>query len=110
MQAFYSIQRLGNEVSATSPIPIELADVYSRIFPFVKEDKEYFGLIDTNGTTLQAMYYCEEDLYWFEVPRPDLEGSYGCYLNFDQAADLIKTLENTFPQKGFEGFEFNSWK
>jgi len=44
------------------------------------------------------------------VPRLDLEGSYGCYQSFDQAADLINFLGYIFTYTDFEGLEFNSWK
>jgi hypothetical protein len=74
---------MGDEVSADAPVSMKLADVYSELFPLMKEDREFFGLVDSKGTTLQAMYHSQEGNYWFEVPRPDLEG--------------------------FSGFEFNSW-
>ena len=55
------------------------------------------------------MYDSERDTYWFEVPRPDLGGSYGADLSFDAAMDLIKSLDGTLPLEGFDGFEFQSW-
>jgi hypothetical protein len=73
-QAFYNIIRKGDEVPADASDPIVRADVYSVLFPMMKEDREFFGLVDSKGTTLQAMYHSEEDNYWFEVPHPDLEG------------------------------------
>lgn len=100
---------MGDEVLANATVSIELADVYSELFPLMKEDREFFGLVDSKGTTLQAMYHSEKDNYWFEVPRPDIEGSFGLYLTFDKAADLIKSIEGDFPLEGFSGFEFNSW-
>ena len=107
--AFYNIMRKGDEVPADASVPIELADVYSDLFPMMNEDREFFGLVDSKGTTLQAMYHSEEDHYWFEVPRPDLEGSFGTYLSFDEAADLIKSIDGDIPLEGFSGFEFNTW-
>lgn len=86
-----------------------LAGIYTDVFPALKEDREFFGLVDSEGTTLQAMYDSERDTYWFEVPRPDLGGSYGADLSFDAAMDLIKSLDGTLPLEGFDGFEFQSW-
>ena len=108
-RAFYNIIRLNQEVTSQDAREVELADVYSKIFPLMKEDREFFGLIDSQGTTLQAMYDEDADQYWFEVPRPDLQGSFGASLSFDDAVDLIKSLDGPFPQEGFVGFEFQAW-
>ncbi|MGI9235255.1 MAG: hypothetical protein ACR2RD_16605 [Woeseiaceae bacterium] len=108
-RAYYNIIRLKEEVTSQDAREVELADVYSNIFPLMKEDREYFGLIDSQGTVLQAMYDEDEDQYWFEVPRPDLKGSFGSNLSFDAAMDLIKSLDGLFPKEGFEGFEFQAW-
>lgn len=108
-RAFHNIIRLGEEVPSRNAREVELADVYSNIFPFMKEHREFFGLIDSHGTVLQAMYDEDQDHYWFEVPRPELQGSFGARLSFDAAMDLIKSLEGPFPEDGFEGFEFQAW-
>ncbi|WP_455207451.1 hypothetical protein [Kaarinaea lacus] len=108
-QAFYNIIRKGVEVPAEAPVSMELADIYSEVFPLMKEDREFFGIIDSKGTTLQAMYHEEEDNYWFEVPRPDLKGSFGNYLTFDEATDLIKSIIGDIPIEGYSGFDFNPW-
>ena len=101
---------MGDEVLSKSTVSIQIADVYTELFPRMKDDREFFGLVDSKGTTLQAMYYAEDDLYWFEVPRPDLEGAFGAYLTFDDAADLIKSISGDFPLEGYPGFEFNLWQ
>ena len=108
-RVFYNIIRLGEEITAEDAREVELADVYSNIFPLMKEDREFFGLIDSQGTTLQAMYDASADSYWFEVPRPDLRGSFGANLSFDDAVDLIKSLDGLFSRKGGEGFDFQAW-
>ena len=97
------------EVLSKDAHEVELADVYSKIFPLMKEDREFFGLIDSQGTVLQAMYDADVDQYWFEIPRPDLQESYGINLSFDAAMDLIKSLDGLFPKEGFDGFEFQAW-
>ena len=106
---FHNIIRLGEAIPAEDAREIELADVYSDIFPSMKEDGEFFGLIDSRGNTLQAMYDADADRYWFEVPRPDLGGSFGVSLSFDDSMDLIKSLDGLFSQEGGEGFEFQAW-
>ena len=107
-RVFYSAVGLG-DIAAADAIDMELADIYSEVFPLLKEDREFFGLVDSHGTTLQAMYDEDNDQYWFEVPRPDLGGSYGANLSFDAAIDLIKSLGGAVPPEGFDGFQFQSW-
>ena len=65
---FYNVMRLVKDVPSQLPIEIEPADVSSRIFSLMKEDREFFGLIDLRRATLQAFYDGEDDLYWFEGP------------------------------------------
>lgn len=107
-RTFYYAARLG-EIPAESATATELTEICSRILPLLKEDKEFFGVIDANDTTLQAMYDAEADEYWFEVPRPDLRGSYGKTMSFDVALDFMKNLAEDIPLNGFDGFEFQSW-
>jgi hypothetical protein len=108
-RVFYSVIRLSEEVAAQDAHEMVLEDVYSDIFPLVKEDKEFLGLIDAEGTVLQAMYDEGTGHYWVEVPRPDLQGSFGSNLSFDEAIDLIESLDGLFPREGFDGFEFQAW-
>lgn len=108
-RVFYNVIRLSEEVAAQDARGMVLADVYTDIFPLVKEDKEFLGLIDAEGTVLQAMYDESAGHYWMEVPRPDLQGSFGINLSFGEAINLIKSLDGLFPCDGFEGFEFQAW-
>ena len=66
-------------------------------------------MAELSRSVLQAMYDKDADQYWFEVPKPDLQGSYGASLSFDAAVDLIKSLDGLFPEEGFGGFEFQAW-
>ena len=101
---------MGNEILASSPVPINLEDVCSEIFPLMREDREFFGLIDQNGTTLQALYLEDDDLCWFEIPRPDLQGAYGRHLDHDTAAALLEEISGPFPLEGYDGFKFENWQ
>jgi len=102
--------RLGDEVAADSPLQIEIEAFCLEIFPFVKEDGDFFGFIDSQGITLQAMYHSDADSFWFEVPCPDLEGAFGAHLSSDSASDLVHSLSGDFPKRGYPDFEFRAWK
>ncbi len=75
----------------------------------LSSDGDFFGLIDEDGTCLQFRFEDEKNQYWIEVPRPDLSGSYGAHLSFDDAAKIVETLPSLFPDSGFDGFDFSSW-
>ena len=98
-----------SEVPADSAVPMDIADVYSELFPLLKEEGEFLGVVDEAGTTMQMMYQADDDLYWSEVPSPERRGAYGKSLTFDEAADLLKSLGGAIPPEGYPGFSFASW-
>ena len=98
-----------NDVPSDSAVPMDIAEVYSELFPLLKEDGEFIGVVDEAGTTLQMMYQSEDDLYWFEVPCPEKAGAYGMALIFDEAADFLRSLDGLIPREGYPNFSFSSW-
>ncbi|MEJ2612227.1 MAG: hypothetical protein P8179_19715 [Candidatus Thiodiazotropha sp.] len=108
-KVFYHITRMPKDVPAESAVLIDIAEVYSELFPLLKKDGEFLGIIDEAGTTLQMMYHENDDTYWTEVPCPERDGSYGKLLSFDEAEDLIKSLNGCIQKSGYDGFSFSSW-
>ena len=108
--AFYNIVRLGKPVEANSAVKISKSKVLNKLLPLLKEEGEYFGLIDAAGTTLQVAYEAKSDEYWVEVPREDLRGSFGARLSWESTHDLFASINSTFPLDGYDGFKFCSWK
>ncbi len=106
---FSNAVRLDTPPEAEHATPIEASEIVEEIFPLIKEDREYLGIVDSLGTTLQLLYDAEEDRYWVEVPCPAEQGSYGAWLDFAHTHSLLKTLPVTIPVEGFPGFEFQSW-
>lgn len=107
--AFYDIVRLGDPVEADNAIPVSVKEIQDSLFPLIKENREYLGLIDSDETTLQMLYDADADSFWIEVPRPDLQGAFGAQLDYDAVESLLKSLPPKFPLEGFEGFAFASW-
>ncbi len=106
---FHNSLQIGEPVDSDSPVEIEVAVLVDQYLPSLKTDGEFFGAIDSEGTVLQVAYLSDEDEYWIETPRPDLGGSYGAKFDFVAAKALLVGLEATFPQEGFETFQFQSW-
>jgi hypothetical protein len=109
-RVFYQLQREERVVESDAAVEMALADVYSGIFGHLSEDKDYFGMIDLTGQTLQFMYDQPSDRYWCEIPSPSEKGAYGKWLSFDQAADLLKALPATFSRETVPGLKFESWQ
>ena len=85
------------------------ADIYSKMLGALKEDGDFFGLVDEHGTILQVMYQSEDDSYWIEIPRPEIRGAFGCALSFDEITDVFKTLPAQFSDTMHPKLVFGSW-
>ena len=107
--AFYNAIRLGEPVEADVAVEVTDLEVRESLFPYLKEHREYLGLIDAEGTTFQMLYDAEEDKFWAEVPRPDLGGAFGAKLDYETMHNLIYSLPALFPIEGFAGFNFERW-
>ena len=107
---FHDIVRLPHSVPAENAVEMTREIVLNEILPLLKEDGEFFGLIDSNRTTLQVLYTSNDDQeYWVEIPSPSLGGSFGAHFDWNQVNDLFGSLAETFPQDGFAEFDFHPW-
>ena len=76
----------------------------------LSSEGDFFGLFDERETCLQVRFEDAPNRYWVEVPRPDLGGSFGAHLVFEDAVEIFENLPEVFPDSGFPGFEFISWR
>ncbi|MDJ0760005.1 MAG: hypothetical protein QNJ19_11435 [Woeseiaceae bacterium] len=106
---FFSIEALGRKVGASSPEYCSGTDTAMELLASLSSEGDFFGLIDEDGTCLQVRFEDSKNSYWFEVPRPDLSGSYGAYYSYDAAAKAVENLPGIFPEAGLDGFKFSSW-
>ena len=107
-RTFYNIVRVGYPVEPEKAVELDTMTIVDELLSRLKEEREYLGLIDDAGTTLQMMY--DGDLkYWVEVPCPEKGGSYGKYFDISSARELLLGLSGRFPKDGYAGFEFKSW-
>lgn len=109
-KAFWTFQGTEEHVPGESPVDILEADVYSKLLGGLERDGDFFGLVDSNGVTLQVMYEGGADRYWVDIPQPTQRGSLGRYFTFDEAVDLFKSLPECFSALSVPGFEFKSWQ
>jgi hypothetical protein len=108
-KVFYCFYGTGKSVDADHPVEMHEADIYSEMLGGLEEQDDFFGLIDSSGTTLQVMYDKEHDRFWIEIPAPDEGGAYGQYLSFDDITDQFKNLPAIFSRASFPAFTFQSW-
>jgi len=106
---FFNIEAIGRDVDSASPESISGTDTILELLASLGVEGDFFGLIDERAACLQVRLQNDVKPYWLEVPRPDLGGSYGAQLSFDEAAKLLESLPDLFPNTGFSGFEFLSW-
>ena len=98
-----------DEVTAEQGVEMEHADIYTELFGGLEVHNDFFGMVDAQGAILQVMYHEEKDSYWFEIPVESEGGSYGRFIDFDEAVDFIKRLPSTFEVARFPSFEFEPW-
>ena len=108
-RAFYCFYDEGVDLPSRDAVPIDQADIYSGLFGRLRTDGDFVGLIGAEGHTLQIMYHPEGDRYWVDLPRPELHGSYGAYMTFDEVADLLKALPSEFGPDALPSLTFEAW-
>ena len=108
-KVFYAFQESGRQVPADAPVEMLEADIYSELLGEFERDRDFIGLIDSAGVTLQVLYEADHDQYWVELPEPAMSGSHGRYFSFDELADLLRNLPECFTISAFPGLEFQSW-
>ncbi len=106
---FFIIEAIGREVTSDKSEACADVETYIDLFESLSVDGDFFGLIDVNDVCLQIRFEGENRQYWIEVPRPDLKGSYGAYINYDSAIKVLRDLPSTLPLEGLSGFEFIAW-
>lgn len=105
---FYNLVRLEEPIEADDPLSATSQEVMNTLFPLLKDEGEYLGLTDSRGTTLQMIVTGDEQ-YWVEVPNPEVNGSFGTRMDWDEVRELLRSLPAFFPTMGFDGFEFVEW-
>lgn len=108
-KAFYSFYGIDQHISSSNPIMINEADIYTDLLGKLEGDSDFFGLIDTAGTTFQVAYEEDNDDYWIEIPDPESRGSYGRTVSFDEIVDIFKSLPILFTTSSIPSLEFQAW-
>ncbi|MCB1581760.1 MAG: hypothetical protein KDI92_01770 [Xanthomonadales bacterium] len=109
-KAYFYSTCLNLDVASEHAVEMNLDQFCKEIIPNIKDDRDFCGLIDSSDNALQTIYEEEHEKYWVEVPRPDLQGSYGLHMSEDSVINLFKSLTGEdFPLQGFAHFTFSKW-
>jgi len=92
-----------------NPQPVKTDDICKDLLDNLKQDGDYFGLVDENDASLQVFFDADEQNYWVEIPVPEKQGSFGAILTYDELSALLKKLPGCFKPELFPDFEFNPW-
>lgn len=103
---YFATQNL--DIPSNKPIPIDSSNIIGELVESLREDGDFFGLVDSCDTTLQVAYE-EEGSYWIEIPFPKERGSYGQSVSLDQLCQIMSNLPETFTREAFPDFEFVAW-
>jgi len=107
---FYCFYDLDQDATSDDGIECEKDQLVEKLLDPISADEDFFGLVDSEGTTLQAMYDEEDDQFWLEIPSVEEQGSYGQYRSRDEIRALLSDPPAIFKVEDFPGFEFMSWE
>ncbi|MCB9616915.1 MAG: hypothetical protein H6722_31150 [Sandaracinus sp.] len=106
LRVFYCFYGTGETV--TEPRPTDAADLVGYV-DRLTHDRDFVGVVDDGGTTLQVMYEADDDRYWVEIPVPKEGGSYGRHLDHTALRALFMQLPERFEPGAFDGLRFEAW-
>jgi hypothetical protein len=109
-RVFYCFDKSGRAVPAELAVAMDQMEISSKLLGELSENGGFIGLIDARDRTLQVAYDVPTGNYWIEIPSPDVQGSFGRHISFDQLTDLFKALPDELTPNAFRGFEFESWR
>ncbi len=82
--------------------------VIATAMQILRDPKDFFGVIDESGTTLQ--FLVEDDgSVWVEVPRPSERGSYGKRIPVEDVEPLLLAFGDAIHNDSVTGFVFRHW-
>ena len=79
-QAFYTCHSTDDRVNSESPIDLDRNSVVNVAQQILRDPSDFFGLIDTDGKTLQ-FYYEESGKILMEMPCPERRVSLGRHIS-----------------------------
>jgi hypothetical protein len=106
-RAFYACYEANRLVEASRAHEFDLDAASALAVEILRNDDDFFGLIDEQDTTLQFLR--DGDAAWMEIPVPDEQGSYGKQIAVQDVPALIAGLQATIVIEQFEGLQFQSW-
>ncbi len=105
--AFYCCYSTGMDVDASDAHEIELDWAHELVLDILRDENDFFGLIDECGTTLQFMRM--EDAVLMEIPVPTKSGSFSKSISIQEVVSIIKSLPLRIDSTSFTNFTFKSW-
>lgn len=106
---FYCFNATGSEVPSDRPVAMSVNHLVNDLMTEVSTDRDFIGLTDTSGTTLQFMFHASDDRFWVEIPCPEEGGSYGAFFNRAELESTLRSLSDTIDRSAFSEFVFQSW-
>lgn len=106
-RAFYGCYSTNEVVDPSNAYKIELDWAQNIVLDILRDDRDFFGLSDDRGVTLQ--FIRSGDTVWMEIPIPAKRGSYGRTVSIDEVRQIIKSLPDAIEVDAIPGLSFQSW-
>lgn len=105
--AYYCCYSTNEVVEAHEAYEIELDWAQNIVLDILRDERDFFGLTDDSGTSLQ--FFRTGDSVLMEIPVPAEKGSYGKTISVEEVAPIIKSLPSTIKMENFSDLNFKAW-
>ena len=107
-KVFYQDYKKNEGPSSSSPKTMTKESILEKIEILNEDEENFFGIIDSNGVTLQFHAYPKPKI-WAEVVVKEEKGSYGAKIKYQEVVTIIKDLDGTIDKNNYSKFEFEPW-
>jgi len=107
-RVFYCCDSTGDKVEASAAIAMDRDTIVSTAMQVLRNEGDFFGVIDDSAVTLQFMVEAGNKL-WMEIPVPKKGGSRGKHIGIDDVESILLSLPESITPSAFPDMRFESW-
>ncbi|MFT5523210.1 MAG: hypothetical protein ACI9HK_001156 [Pirellulaceae bacterium] len=104
---FYMCYSTEANVDSEVPVPMDSAEIGAAFREHVREQDDFFGVVDAGGVVLQVMRNVHNRC-WIEIPSQRKQGSYGRHTTIDEARELLANLPSALDSM-LDEMTFQKW-
>ena len=105
---FYCCQETGDEVESQTPFLADRDTMISVALRTLRDEGDFFGIIDESDTTLQFMVQSSSEIL-IDIPIPAKGGSYNSIISPAELENTLLAISPPFSQLRLNNLEFVEW-